>query len=106
VSSAAHAIDGDTERAKELIKNAGKASLSAGVTLAATGLTVATGGAAAPLGTAASVGVGAGMGASTSVVSTGVDSLLYNDGEVDEGALVGGTLLGGAAGKNVQVVVI
>ncbi|ELU04209.1 hypothetical protein CAPTEDRAFT_212683, partial [Capitella teleta] len=96
VGSVVAKVEGDDKRAEELIKNAGKATLSAGMTGGAIGLTVLTGGLAAPLGTAASVAAGATVGAASSATTGAVDQALYNDGEIDAGALVGGTIMGGA----------
>ncbi|ELU08824.1 hypothetical protein CAPTEDRAFT_208129 [Capitella teleta] len=98
VGSVVAKVEGDDKRAEELIKNAGKATLSAGMTGGAIGLTVLTGGLAAPLGTAASVAAGATVGAASSATTGAVDQALYNDGEIDAGALVGGTIMGGATG--------
>ncbi|ELU08803.1 hypothetical protein CAPTEDRAFT_208109 [Capitella teleta] len=98
VGSVVARVEGDDKRAEELIKNAGKAILSAGMTGGAIGLTVLTGGLAAPLGTAVSMAAGATVGAASSATTGAVDQALYNDGEIDAGALVGGAIMGGATG--------
>ena len=97
VGAIVESAQGNKERANQLIKNAGKATLSAGATV---GLTIVTGGLAAPAGTAVAVGAGASVGASTSVISTALDAELYNDGEADPGAMVGGAIFGGVLGEN------
>jgi hypothetical protein len=98
MKAAVEGSNGNTKRRNELLKNAGKAMLSSGMTIGTSLLTLATGGVAAPLGTAAAVAGGAGAGAAFSVASATVDHFLYDEGEMDKGAMVGVAITGGVAG--------
>ena len=91
--------EGNYEHCDKLLKNSGKAVVSAAVTIGAEVATALTGGAAAPLGMGVAVATGGAMGAATSVIAQSTNDILYNDGKPSSGGdYVGGILLGGTLG--------
>ena len=99
VGACVEEAQGNYDRRDELLKNSGKAVISAAVSGGAMAVTAITGGAAAPLGVAASAAVGGAVGASTSVIAQRTNDILYNDGKPSSGGdYVGGVLMGGTLG--------
>ena len=97
VHAAVEASKGNIERAEQLGKNMGKATLSAGVTVAAVGATIATAGAAAPLGAAVAAGTGAVVGAGAGAGATAAEQAIRGD-KINAGDVVAAGLMGGVGG--------
>ena len=90
---------GNYKRRDTLLKNSGKAVVSAAVTTGAMAASALTGRAVAPLGVGVAAPAGGAMGAATSVLAQGTNDALYNDGKPSSnGDYVGGILLGGTLG--------
>ena len=98
IAAIAAKIDGDDEKAKELLKGCGKATLRCTVTAAGVAATAVTGGLPAPYAVAASAATGAAVGGVTRAGSTALVQVT-DKGKVDDaGAIVGSGLLGGVVG--------
>lgn len=97
VYAAVEASKGNIKRAEKLGKNMGKATLSAGVTVAAVGATIVTGGAAAPFGAAAAAGAGAVIGAGVGAGATAAEQAIRGE-KIKAGDVVAAGLMGGVGG--------
>lgn len=90
-------INGDMESAKVYGVKTGKASLSAGATIAGVAITVGTGGLAAPMGIGAAAAIGGVVGGGAAVGGIYTEAAIQGT-EVDPGEVIGSALMGGVVG--------